>query len=87
MNIERIQSMKPAVQRYMATQIGDTAYNLEQDERGDVDWEAAATAMLLGAYLMLSDKNNPAEAKNFMVGAIVSLDDLLTVLVHDDAVA
>lgn len=37
MNTERIQSMKPAVQRYMAPQTGDTAYNLEQDGRGDVD--------------------------------------------------
>lgn len=87
MNIEHIQSMKPAVQRYMATQTGNTAYSLEQDERGDVDWEAAATAMLLEAYLALSDKTSPIEAKTFMVAAIANLDELLAVFVHDGAVA
>jgi len=87
MNIERIQSMRPAVQRYMATQTGVITYKLEQDMQGDVDWEAAATALLLEAYLTLSDKTNPANAKTFMVAAIENLDELLTVIVHDDAMA
>ncbi len=85
MNSASNQSMKPLIQRYMATQTCNVAQGLEQDNKGDVDWEAAATALLLEAYLMLSGKTGPAKAEEFIVSTAQNLKILLTDIIHDDA--
>jgi len=83
MNTAYIQSMKPSVQRYMATQTSNAVQGLEQDNQGDVDWEAAATALLLEGYLMLSGKIGPVKDEKFIVSAAQNLKVLVTEIIHE----
>ena len=86
MRKNEIQNLKKTVERYMFEDTGICVQSIEMKAKADQSFEAGATALVLDAYLLLSNNINPDYAIDYLDMIVNDIERLRDHIIHDEKI-